>query len=57
MVMMGLEALDPWESGWCVSLWPGVGPEALDFRTGSPCRRGSLWGGGRGENEKRCQIP
>lgn len=39
MVMMGLEVLGPWESGRCVSLWPGVGPETLGARTGSPCRR------------------
>lgn len=37
--MMGLEAPDPWESGLCVWLRPGVGPESPGAETGSPCHR------------------
>lgn len=61
--MMGLESLGPWESGRCVSLWPGVGSETMGARTGSPCRRdhyraggGSSRGEGMGER-LRCQTP
>lgn len=48
MVIMGLEAPGLWESACCVSLWPGVGPETMEGRTGSPCRKASLWVGGGG---------
>lgn len=64
MVIMGLKALHPWESGRRFLLWSSIGPRTLEARDRSPCRKKIITGlgggssGGKGMGERlRCQIP
>ena len=64
MVIMGLKALHPWESGRRVLLWSSIGPRTREARDRSPCHKEIITGlgggssGGEGMGERlRCQIP